>query len=177
MTTQIKEAFLSQVPSIEKRFTTNIQVLYGLIIGKFGINVRDLSKACNSNEYARRYMYLKEFLKNVEVVGETGPYGQKVYHAMLNEEYLIKRAHEYAVDTATAWYDKVMAKVGDLKVEDYRMSGSEFSIRMNRGDDVVTIDQKMIINVSSRGVLFNQFPSIIRVNGKRVSEANFKAQK
>lgn len=54
------------------------------------------------------------------------------------------------------------------------LNGHCFSIRGERAGRKVYIEQNMIVNVSSKGTLFNQFPARIYLDGKFVSEAQYK---
>lgn len=72
---------------------------------------------------------------------------------------------------------KLAAKVADLtevSVSHVSGNGAWFTVNGKRGADYVRVEQSQIVNVSSRGTIFNQWPSLIYVNGKKVSEAAYK---
>lgn len=108
-------------------------------------------------------------------------YRELVSHNLTNreeicEESLARNAARYADDAIEAWGHKINAKLpGVDNVSVRRFQGVSFVISCTRGSDKVTISQDCIVNVSSKGKPFNQFPSRIYVNGKFTTEAKFKA--
>lgn len=86
-------------------------------------------------------------------------------------------ARTWATNQLTAAAAKLTAKIGNLS--DVRIEGAPedgmFRVRgyLPNGDEVC-VDQDRIINVSSRGTLYNQWPARIYLNGKRISEAAYK---
>lgn len=81
-----------------------------------------------------------------------------------------KRAEEFADEVLT----KVNAKVGELtEGKAVHVSSANFLITGKKGDSKVVIEQNQIINVSSKGKLFNQYPARIYVDGKFTSAAKF----
>ena len=96
-----------------------------------------------------------------------------------NEYFLSEtRLDRFANSCAQEMADEVLAKV-DSKVGEltdaivHRVGGANFQIAGIKGDRKVFIEQTQILNVSSKGKLFNQFPSRIYVDGKFTSAANF----
>lgn len=91
-------------------------------------------------------------------------------------DYAVKDAGErYAEATVEAWHDKIIGKVKDLQnTTVHRLNGYIFIITGERDGKKITIEQNMIINRSTNGLLFNQFPSRIYVDGKFHSEAAYK---
>lgn len=95
--------------------------------------------------------------------------------ASIDAERLAKVADTYAAQAIMNWADKIDAKMGELDdaiVEN--MDGVAFRITGSRTGRKVVIEQQMIVNVSSQGTPFNQFPSRIYVNDKFHSEAAYK---
>jgi hypothetical protein len=69
---------------------------------------------------------------------------------------------------------KVSAKVGELENSKViRVRGAEFHLHGIKNGQKVYIEQTQILNVSSKGKLFNQFPSRIYVDGKFTPAAKF----
>jgi hypothetical protein len=92
----------------------------------------------------------------------------------LSEERLARFAAVLADEMADDVLAKVDAKVGELAdAEVIRVSGADFRILGAKNNNAVTIEQQQILNVSSRGKLFNQFPSRIYVNGKFTPASKF----
>ncbi len=96
----------------------------------------------------------------------------------LDESRLSAFVNEWANTELMAAAEKLAGKVGNLEnvTVDYSSSTAEwFSVTGTRANgDIVRIVQNQTINVSSRGKLFNQWPALIYVNGKKVSEAQYK---
>lgn len=96
----------------------------------------------------------------------------------LDEAKLSRNAQAYAVATIAEWESKITSKLTDLdRAEVKALDGCSFRITGYRGtghDTLVEIVQSMILNVSSKGKLFNQFPARIYVNGKFTSEKKYK---
>jgi hypothetical protein len=69
---------------------------------------------------------------------------------------------------------KINAKVSELESPSiHHLSGFNFSISGYRSGYKVTIRQSMIVNVSTKGKLFNQFPARIYLNGKPFSASSY----
>lgn len=93
----------------------------------------------------------------------------------LDEARLAHNAARYADETVAAWRGKIDDKVGELDAATVRRGdGAGFVIVGTRDGRKVRIEQDMILNVSSRGLLFNQFPARIYVDGKFTSAAAYK---
>jgi hypothetical protein len=100
----------------------------------------------------------------------------------INSEYSLDAGRVAAAATAFAdatvatWADKIAAKLGELDNAEVRhLDGYRFAVTGSKGDRKVHIEQDMIVNVSSRGTLFNQFPARIYVDGKFTPAAKYAA--
>jgi hypothetical protein len=94
----------------------------------------------------------------------------------INEEALGRNAQAYGERVALEWYNKMRAKLGDLEsvtVVDAGTGGDVLIKGRIKGHDVA-VEQHRIINASSRGLLFHQFPARIYVDGKFMSEAAYR---
>jgi hypothetical protein len=92
----------------------------------------------------------------------------------LNEDRLSCFVAELSNDLADEVLAKVAAKVGELSdAEVRRVRGADFVITGAKNERSVRIEQNQIINVSSRGRYFNQYPSRIYVDGKFTPAAKF----
>jgi hypothetical protein len=92
----------------------------------------------------------------------------------LNADKVALMANKLAEAFADDVLAKVNAKTGELTEGVARyVSGANFLITGKKGENTVSIEQNQIINVSSKGKLFNQFPARIYVNGKFISAAKF----
>ena len=95
-------------------------------------------------------------------------------HYTLNEEKLAAYADNAAHSLVTAWIGKIEQKVGELESPEVcHVNDYAYLITGTRNGQEVTIDQNMIINVSKRGVMFNQFPARITLDGKKISAAAY----
>ena len=93
----------------------------------------------------------------------------------INDARLAHRAAEYADTAVASWADKIAGKLGALEsVEVKRMAGLTFCLNGTVRGLRVEIEQTVITKVSSKGLVFNQFPARIYLEGKFTSEAAFK---
>lgn len=84
-------------------------------------------------------------------------------------------AEAYAAGTIEAWHGKITEKVQQLdNATVHHLDGNNFGITGYRDGQHVSIHQHMIINRSSQGTPFNQWPARIYVDGKATSEAEYK---
>lgn len=80
----------------------------------------------------------------------------------------------YAQATVKEWEAKINAKLGELEgAEVKHMTETTFVISGTKNGRRVQIEQQMIINTSSKGAVFNQFPARIYVDGKFTSAKKF----
>lgn len=94
---------------------------------------------------------------------------------VIDEEKLNINATQYAEETLEAWEYKINSKlIGTTDLEVKYLDGFRFVITGKRDNNKISIEQDMIVNVSSRGKLFNQYPSRIYIDGKFISEAKYK---
>lgn len=96
---------------------------------------------------------------------------------VLDQEKAQAWARTWATAQLTAAAAKLSDKIGNLS--DVRIDGAPeagmFRVRGYLPDgSEVCVDQDRIINVSSKGTLYNQWPARIYLNGKRISEAAYK---
>lgn len=111
--------------------------------------------------------YVKETVTNGQVVGCT-----------LNVEAVQRMALKTAQESIDDLVAKLDGKLGDhlVSVDVKRAQGDGFLLlsgELENGSTVV-VEQNKILNVSSKGVLYHQWPARIKVDGKPVSEAAFK---
>lgn len=94
---------------------------------------------------------------------------------VLNETSLDANAKAYAAETVVNWEAKITEKMAGLNnVTVHSMTGCSFLVTGSKAGKSVSIEQSVILNISSKGLLFNQFPARIYVEGKFMSEAKFK---
>jgi hypothetical protein len=94
----------------------------------------------------------------------------------IDEAKLAKLAALYAEAATLEWKDKIEAKLGDLEnVQIRRFHGCNFLIGGLRAGRKISIDQNIIVKRSTKGLLFNQFPARIYVDGKFTPEKKYHA--
>jgi hypothetical protein len=166
----IKTALTGQKPALVAAFTARINHAFSQMQEKFGPTMGGIY---NSNQYKFWSETVRPCCDVNKVAGDVS--GFKSFYT-LNESAIAKRAEVYATATVEAWEAKIIGKMQELQNAECRyLSGVSFRITGTRGDKKVSIEQDMILNVSSKGTLFNQFPARIYVEGKFTSEAKYKA--
>jgi hypothetical protein len=156
-----EKIFENYKPILHKRFTDNVTRTYNRIKEALGPDFKNVYNDWN---------WAKVFNNVVR------PYFNSADHSLIPEK-LQAGAEQYADDTIKAWADKIDEKVGMLdEGEVVHLQGSNFHIVGKKQGHDVLIFQQMIINVSVRGTLFNQFPSYIHLDKKRISAKKFKEQ-
>ena len=94
---------------------------------------------------------------------------------VLDEVKLARNAERYADAVATEWEGKLVAKLAELEdATCHALDGMGFYLTGTRLGHKVAIEQSMILNVSVKGTLFNQWPARIRIDGKASSEAKYR---
>ena len=94
----------------------------------------------------------------------------------LNVERLEKHAQDFADAQVDSFIAKLEGKIGHLTDVSLTLrNNGEFTIRGMQGDDEVRVNQQVVFKVSNRGTFFLQWPARIYVNGKFMSEKDFKA--
>jgi hypothetical protein len=92
----------------------------------------------------------------------------------VDDKRMAAAAALYADDMMDIWADKITAKIAELDAaEVHDLGGVSFCITGTRHGEAVRIEQRMILSVSSKGKLFNQYPLRIYLRGKLISEAAY----
>jgi len=159
--TAIRTALEAFIPQIAERYESSVTHLFTKMVEAHGASLKGIF---NSWTYARAYRnHVSIYVRTVE--------GAKV----LNTELLAAGAQAYALGSVAAWEDKINLKVGELENADVsRLDGVSFNITGMRAGKKVQIVQQIIVNVSSQGKAFNQFPARTYVERKPVSEAAYR---
>jgi hypothetical protein len=94
----------------------------------------------------------------------------------IDEMKLNKAANDYAEAAVAEWLSKIEGKLGNLENTTVQsFGGCRYTIFGTRAGKKVTIEQDVIVKSSTKGLLFNQFPARIYVDGKFTSETKYKA--
>lgn len=150
---------------LDLRNSYNVQIsyLYTKLVEKLGPALKDVYAVRNHQYYL--------------IFQQVGPCLRRSASGdhEIDPERLTEHSTRYAqavIDSALA---KIKAKLGYLdRAAVVTINGGEFIIDGYRDGDRVTLHQHVIINTSSKGKLFNQFPARIAVNGRFISAAAFK---
>mgnify|MGYP005850691339 CR=1 FL=1 len=152
--TDITAALESFRPELETRYTAHVERTLDRLIDKFGPHLRGIA---NAGEYHVWQGIVAACRRTDEGVA-------------VNPAQLARLAAAYAQDTLASWAAKIEAKLGDLdNARLVRGAGADFTLSGEREGRRVVIEQQMIVNVSPRGLLFNQYPARIYVDGKFTS--------
>ncbi len=176
MDKELRQIFESAKLDIEESYKRQVRYQYNRMLEALGPSFEGIF---SSWTYCRTYNgTVRPNVKQVLFEKRT-VYPYEVYHTLLDEEKLNTNATSYAnrvIDEGVAKVIKKLGLIENLTGKNITKSGYrvEFTVTGKRGQDKIFLEQNMIINVSSKGTVFNQWPSRIYVNGKFVSEANYK---
>jgi len=165
----IAAAFDALVPGIEADYIDYVKRTWKRLHENY--DAQGLRKLANSssNDGAAYRNVLRPYKKS-----EPGNYKVDAPYT-LNEERLAKDAKEYAELQVARFVAKLTKKLQDLDtVEEPVIRGRIFTLNGTMGGRKVHVDQDQILKVSPKGNLFNQWPARIYVDGKFISEAQFK---
>lgn len=168
----IAAALATMHPAIEAQFTARVQACWKALqnVEAFAKDPYDAGSSWTHYQYLA---VVRPFIKGIREAGKPDFFPPSSY--VLDESKIPAAAKAYAIAATAEWNAKFVAKVGNLTdaVLIYGR-GVWMQIAGKRGARNVEIDQQMIVNVSSKGKMFNQFPARIKVDGKGISEAKFK---
>lgn len=160
-------------PELEKDYIDQVTKLLSRILEKYPTrkDQNGLSSSWAADGYVYRTLGYRFLTRADGSNRSSDPYDA------IDTEYLTKQAKQYAADQIAAFVFKLNKKLGaltDVEVKFASFGNFTCYITGKLGDKVVSVDQNRIINVSKNGNPFHQWPALIRVDGKRVSEAAFK---
>jgi hypothetical protein len=157
------EIFESYKPELAERFKRNVHKTFSEMVEDLG---PELKGVYNSWSWAKTFTsVVQPFCKGYKR-GEA---------KALNEDRITAAAEKYADMVVESWKTKIDEKIGMMdSATVHHLDGCRFSITGTKAGQEVYITQDMIINISSQGTLFNQFPARIKLDGKAISAAKFK---
>lgn len=163
--TDLTAALATLRPILADRYARQVRACYTTMVEKLGTA---LPGVYNSWEFARTFTAL--------VAPVLAPRERISSDCIIDEAKLAKAAAAYAEAAVAQWKDKIKGKIGDLEqIEIKHFAGCNYLISGHRAGKKVAIDQDVIVKRSTKGLLFNQFPARIYVDGKFTSEAKYKA--
>jgi hypothetical protein len=164
MTTEITAALEAHKPSLEAYFVGFAERRFANLVREFGPALRGVYNSDQARNWGA-IAYL------------TTSNGDRISsERVLDADLVAAAATAFANATVAAWADKIIAKLGEMDSAEVRhLDGYRFAVTGTKADRKVRIEQDMIVNVSNKGTLFNQFPSRIYVDGKFTSAAKYAA--
>jgi hypothetical protein len=159
-------------PGLEADYVRYVTETLTRLINKHGEKVRDLYNAWGEEGHLFRAF-------SMMVIYPTKAFGQMTNGDVptINHERIKAMGKRYADDQIAAFTMKLTRKLGALQnveIFDLSVNAFEFTIQGELGNELVRVQQSRIINCSTKGKLFHQWPARIYVNGKPTSEAAFK---
>ena len=167
--TNLTAALEAYKPNLIEGFSKMVRNVFGRMVEDHGPALKGIY---NSERHARMWsVTVSRCAKRVggdAVARLDTPYE-------ISEEKLLVVAHAYAEAVVESWKNKIEGKMGELEAASVEsLTGGTFLIFGNKGGKEVRIEQTTILKASTKGLLFNQFPARIYVNGKFTSEAAYK---
>lgn len=155
MTTAITAALDAHKPSLEAYFVGFAERRFAALVKQFGPALRGVYNSTQARNWGA-------------IAGLTTTNGDRVSSEYsLVAERVTAAAKQFADATVAAWADKIVAKLGELDDAEVRhLDGYRFAVTGTKAGRKIRIEQDMIVNISTKGTLFNQFPSRIYVDGK-----------
>jgi hypothetical protein len=164
MTTEITAALEAHKPSLEAYFVGFAERRFASLVRQFGPALRGVYNSDQARNWGA-------------IANLTTSNGDRISsERVLDADLVAAAAAAFANATVAAWADKIIAKLGEMDSAEVRhLDGYRFAVTGTKADRKVRIEQDMIVNVSNKGTLFNQFPSRIYVDGKFTSAAKYAA--
>lgn len=171
----LKETMLQYVPELEQDYKEFVREKLKLMQGNLG---PALPRVHSSHKWVRLFQSIRGNLRKDHPTGGSG-LSFLVYDTIpyiVAESALERNAKAYGERVALEWYNKMTSKLGDTSVTHVSepTRGGDLIIKGRLSGSDIRLEQQRIINVSSRGLLFHQFPARIYVDGKFMSEAVYK---
>jgi hypothetical protein len=165
--TNLHAAIEAHKPALAASFTSRVESMFGYLVSKFGVRMDGIYNTTSAKVWRETLSPLCSHTRANDLRRSAE------YH--LNPEKVAKAAAEYANQTTAAWEAKIQAKLGELdSATVHCLEGVRFRITGTRAGRAVEIQQDMILNVSAKGTVFNQFPARIYIDRKFTSETAYK---
>lgn len=170
----VHAAFQPAKERIAKQYEERVTGLFEKMKGDLGPGLKNIN---NNWTWARTYnSTVRDNLKGIPDPESKRPLSgfDKLYS--IDSDKLRTNGIRFADGAVRESAQKVLSKLGKVdSISASIDSGSNYFLATAmKGSRKVSIQQQMILNVSSRGTLFNQWPARINVDGKSVSEAKYK---
>jgi len=158
----IRTALEARKPELAADYTAFVTRRFERLTERFGPALRGIY----NSDQARNWQAI------ANLTTRTGT--RIVDHLVLDGGKVAAAADHYADEVIEAWIVKINAKMGQLdNATVCHIDGHRFAINGQKAGRSVRIEQDRIVNVSSQGTLFNQWPARIYLDGKFISAAKF----
>lgn len=163
----LRSEFAKHHAHFEEVFKRRVRAIYTRIVEKLGPTMHGVY---NDWDLAKPHRAIRPYLTAESrngILVDGAPW-------TIDEQELDKAAKQHATALVGELVDKCERKVKALDAPTVIVHGpGTFTVRGRRNGRHVSIEQDMILNVSSKGTLFNQWPARIKVDGKRMSEKDY----
>lgn len=153
-------------PSIEASCKRAVVNMYNYYVKAFGTDFKGVYNSCC-------YSGFKDVVRPL-LSNNPDSRGRQDNQVIVTEK-LDAYASAYATYTVSQVQEKILEKLGDIesiKIDYVRTD--DFQISGTRNGHKVFIQQQVILKSSTRGLLFNQFPARIYLDGKFISAKKYK---
>jgi hypothetical protein len=158
--TDLADALAAHKPALAQYYAARVERRFANLVQRFGSGLRGVY----SSDAATLWQSIAGLARRVNGV------------VVLDAERVAAAAAEFADATVAAWEGKIQSKLGELEEASVsHLDGYRFLICGLKAGRKVRIEQDMILNFSSKGTPFNQFPARIYVDGKFTPAAKYAA--
>ena len=156
-------------PRIARDHVERVTRLHGRMVADLGPGLPGVTE---SFAHARAFRnVVSPFIVSVDAPGES----EEGAHQVLDATKLQAAARQLAQDVIAEWRTRIIGKMGEVEVPTVSQTAeTSFGIVGRKNGHEVRIEQGVILNVSSNGRLFRQFPARIYIDGKFRSEAAYR---
>ncbi|MBT9158761.1 MAG: hypothetical protein DDT26_00008 [Dehalococcoidia bacterium] len=169
MNKNLVEAFKALKPVVAADFTRHVNISLGGLINKYGAKIGDVHSPFFGHDYA-------VYRSFCHMLAKTKVSGLAVYS--IDADKVEKEATRYADEQVDSFIAKLTRKLGNVEsVTIKTIDGPSFECVISgvlSGGETVRVEQRRVVNCSPKGRFYNQWPALIYVDGKRVTEAQFK---
>lgn len=170
MNQDIKSAVETQRAGFKAQAVKQMVAAFDRIVAKY--TNRGFGRAFSDFNLYPSYAVIKAALVNVDPAEHLAANRAQMLDAAKVETLADEAAEACCADLQA----RLEEKVAGLEAVDVKsVGGGNFEVTGTKNGKAVLVAQQTIINVSSKGKLFNQFPARIYVNGKLTPAAKFAA--
>jgi hypothetical protein len=171
---ELKKEMLKYAPELENAYKAFVLRTFESMKSELGPTLKGVY---SSRRWSNSFAVIRSSLSHGEADFKAmSPSEYDKVPFIINEKALDKESKRYGEETALLWYNKMIDKLGPLeKVTVSPPNGSGFvDITGHYESNTVVIHQQPILKTSPLGKPFHQFPALIYVNSKFMSENEYK---